>query len=508
VVVQMGRRVEVGEDVSGYDLHPTSAGALLAVSAEESFKECVVHEGGALAMLPDGSVLCSFNCDMWNVMHDLLAASGSAPDMMEVMRERALQGYLLDPDRNAELCARMGYKDLVGAWTLVARLLSAQPVQADGKPDTDRPVPAAAALQQRDSKQLGNPAPDADATGGGGGGGGGGEAGRGGVGNEAGHWGVWGVLAISEVCKDISSARISKTLVRMPHGPCSTALAAPASSALNTSAASTASNASAMHGLPHPSRLSSSASSFTRALFPCLLYPLALRQVRRLRLPGGCIQSACVCMCCLRVRGQGHCAPACVCVCVLLARGVDERLLSYSPRSPLPRDRDGLVVSGRSETSQLRAGMNAEGMNAEGAGAVGGEGGGSGSEGQPFVVVEVYVSEARRRILHVCEYDFGEEARFDLEMDYEGSEALEKRVTQLDRKHMHAHAAFTRLLQVDLSSALECLYKGAGFEGTSAGGGGGAGGGVGGAGGGAGASYAMAAVAMAGWVHQILNDDC
>ena len=47
----MGRRVEVGEDVSGYDLHPTSAGALLAVSAEESFKECVVHEGGALAML-------------------------------------------------------------------------------------------------------------------------------------------------------------------------------------------------------------------------------------------------------------------------------------------------------------------------------------------------------------------------------------------------------------------------------------------------------------------------
>ena len=55
---------------------------------------------------------------------------------------------------------------------------------------------------------------------------------------------------------------------------------------------------------------------------------------------------------------------------------------------------------------------------------------------------------------------------------------------------MAAHAAFIRLLQVDLSSALECLYKGAGFE-HGAGGA---------AGGGDGSSYAMAAVAMAGMV--------
>ena len=79
-------------------------------------------------------------------------------------------------------------------------------------------------------------------------------------------------------------------------------------------------------------------------------------------------------------------------------------------------------------------------------------------------VVDVYVSECRRRVLHICEYDFGEAERFDGDMDYEGSEALEKRVTQLARKHQHAQAAFTRLLQGDLSSALECLFKGAGFE--------------------------------------------
>jgi hypothetical protein len=115
--------------------------------------------------------------------------------------------------------------------------------------------------------------------------------------------------------------------------------------------------------------------------------------------------------------------------------------------------------------------------------------------GQGSMMVDIFLSEARRRILHICEYDFGEADRFDDDGDFEGSEALEKRVTRLDRKHDHAHAAFTRLLQVDLSSALECLYKGAGYEHATPAGGGAASGSA------DGATCAMAAVAMAGAVH-------
>lgn len=53
-----GQRVDLGDDITCYHLHPSNAGGLLAVSAEESLKEYTLHQGGALAFLPDGSLFC------------------------------------------------------------------------------------------------------------------------------------------------------------------------------------------------------------------------------------------------------------------------------------------------------------------------------------------------------------------------------------------------------------------------------------------------------------------
>ena len=41
------------------------------------------------------------------------------------------------------------------------------------------------------------------------------------------------------------------------------------------------------------------------------------------------------------------------------------------------------------------------------------------------------------QVLYMCEYDFGEPGQLDDEGDLLGSEALEKRVSHLDRKHLH-----------------------------------------------------------------------
>ncbi len=68
------------------------------------------------------------------------------------------------------------------------------------------------------------------------------------------------------------------------------------------------------------------------------------------------------------------------------------------------------------------------------------------------MVLQVYVSEQRRRVLKVCDFDFGEGN--DEDNDYQGSEALEKKVTTMERKGQHDHAAFIRLLQVSLTVTL------------------------------------------------------
>ncbi len=76
--------------------------------------------------------------------------------------------------------------------------------------------------------------------------------------------------------------------------------------------------------------------------------------------------------------------------------------------------------------------------------------GGAGKEvEEDSMVLQVYVSEQRRRVLKVCDFDFGEGN--DEENDYQGSEALEKKVTTMERKGQHDHAAFIRLLQVSLT---------------------------------------------------------
>ena len=41
----------------------------------------------------------------------------------QVMRERAQRGYVLDPDKNSEICGRLGQGELVRAWLQVAPLL-------------------------------------------------------------------------------------------------------------------------------------------------------------------------------------------------------------------------------------------------------------------------------------------------------------------------------------------------------------------------------------------------
>ena len=370
--VQAAQRVDVGDDISCFHLHPSSPGGLLAVSLEETLKEYTLHQGGALAFLPDGSLMCAFDADLWHLASDHLDAEG---DICDVMRDRAARGYVLDAGVNADICGRMGQSDLYRAWAMVSRLLTFDTLTfdasaADRNVQADRPEPARWADKDKHRCQEGGEGKD----------------------DARPRWGVWGVHTITETFKDVESWHIAKPLLR------------------------------------------TGGDSFI----------------------------------------QRHASLAVV------------------PPSPLRRDvTSGSLDSLRSDDSSSRTPTALSRSRLSSEGNSNGNNSSLRAAGQGNMMVDVYISEARRRILHICEYDFGEAERYDDDGDFEGSEALEKRVTRLDRKHDHAHAAFTRLLQVDLSSALECLYKGAGYEqdGGAAGGGG------------DGASCAMAAIAMAGAVH-------
>jgi len=369
--VQAAQRVDVGDDISSFHLHPSSPGGLLAVSLEETLKEYTLHQGGALAFLPDGSLLCAFDADLWHLGCDHHDAEG---DICDMMRDRAARGYVLDAGVNADICGRMGQSDLYRAWVMVSRLLTFDTSTADRNAQADRPEPAGGADKDKARGKEG------------------GEGGEGDASDDARpRWGVWGVHTITETFKDVQSWHIAKPLLR-------------------TGGDSFIQRGHASLAVVPPSPLRRDATS-------------------------GSLDSL--------------------------------RSDDSSSRTPTALSRSRLSSEGNGNNSSLRA------------------------AGQGNMMVDVYISEARRRILHICEYDFGEAERYDDDGDFEGSEALEKRVTRLDRKHDHAHAAFTRMLQVDLSSALECLYKGAGYEhdGGAAGGGG------------DGASCAMAAIAMAGAVH-------
>ena len=67
------------------------------------------------------------------------------------------------------------------------------------------------------------------------------------------------------------------------------------------------------------------------------------------------------------------------------------------------------------------------------------------------MVLEVFVNEERRYALKVCDFDFGEKDEYDDDRDYKGSEALEKKVTSMQRKGQYDQAAFIRLLQASAS---------------------------------------------------------
>ena len=114
--VPVARRVDLGDDICCFHLHPSSPGGLLAVTFDETFKEYtlhqggalvyidmnprtrtrararararafshtyMLHEGGALAFLPDGSLFTGFNYDLWHVPSEQISEDS---DICQVM---------------------------------------------------------------------------------------------------------------------------------------------------------------------------------------------------------------------------------------------------------------------------------------------------------------------------------------------------------------------------------------------------------------------------------------
>mmetsp|Transcript_31302 Transcript_31302/g.100389 ORF Transcript_31302/g.100389 Transcript_31302/m.100389 type:complete len:1004 (-) Transcript_31302:2-3013(-) len=309
------RRMDVGgDDVVSYSWHPHHPGRILTLGADDSHRDFVVHHSASLSFSPNGPLALSSD----HILAETGLSEGSVHigdgngDICDVMRERAIRGYMLDPDKNFDISCKMGFQDVARAWQLVARMM-VKDVAGD-------PQVGSATIE-----------------------------------GQGGHKGqprdlMFGIAQVLGALP--KGKRIEKTMLRST-----------------------------------------------------------------------------------RDRGAGR------------ATGSTQR----------------------AQEDQTKESKSS------------GESAGSASD----LTFAVYLSDARLRILKVCDYDFG--TGYDDDGDFAGSEVLEKKVTHMLRKQLFDQAAFTRLLQVDLSSALECLHKGAAFSSSSSEA--------------LAASYSMAAMSMAGSIH-------
>jgi hypothetical protein len=445
------RRVETGEQVAAFDWHPSHPGRLIAVGAGDTVRDFALQFGGGVSLSPHGDLAAASAAGMFIVSaaHQAEAASAARgeggrevkfeEDISEVMRERALRGYVLDPAANADIARGMRDDALARAWLLVGRLT--QGAQA-GETALVRGLEAVISAEEISSGATaakGELYPSGNGT--------------------------------RRVVKRLLRGVVPRSMSEVetggegfPH--------LPRDRSLQRIAGGGFAQLSAKGGM------FGSSSDFGQSFGEVGASGVAPAS------PGGhagtprdhSAQTP------NATRGSAPGSGS--------GRAAREQTREQTPASTSKSEEAGPRVEAGAELPSApghQGDSNQQGQWASGGGATQvGEHTGSGrwvgtvGTAQDWLLVDVYVSESRRTALKVCEYDFG--TGFDDDGDFAGSEALERRVTALERKFLYDQAALVRLLQVDLSSAVECLNKGMVAHNSD----------------GASGAYAMASLALAG----------